>query len=105
VEVLGVLANMQASEKFNQLYLGVLPIIHVSNNPILGYGMTEQTITLYPDKNFATEFFQDEVDSYIDAFFWRANKYLVGGHVLRYECEKEVTDDERVIVQVKQYVR
>jgi hypothetical protein len=96
---------MPSEETFNELYLSVLPIIHMSLNQVLGQGLTEQTLTLYPDKNFATEFFIDEVDTYIDFFFWRANKYLVGGHVVRYECEKEATEDGRVIVLVKQYVR
>jgi hypothetical protein len=98
---------MASSEHYNELYLAVLPIVHVSINQVLGYGLTEQTLTLFPDKNFATEFFLDEVDSYIDAFNWRANKYLVGGHVVRYDCEKEEVEGRsgRVIVRVMQHVR
>jgi hypothetical protein len=91
--------------KNNPLYLAVLPLVHVSNNPVLGYGLTEQTLTLFPDRNFATEFFPDEVDSYIDAFSWRANKYLVGGHSVGYEFVKEPTEDNRIIVKVTQNVR
>ncbi len=67
-------------------------------------GLT-QTLTLFPDRNFATEFFPDEVDSYIDAFMWRANKYLVGGHSVGYEFVKEPTENNRVIVKVTQNVQ
>jgi hypothetical protein len=89
----------------NTLYLAVLPLVHVTVNQVLGFGLTEQTLTLYPDKNFATEFFPDEVDGYIDAFKWRADKYLTGGHVVSYDLSKEITPEGRVIVVVKQNVR
>ena len=36
----------------NELYLTVLPLIH------LGNGLTEQSLTVFPDRNFATEFFR-----------------------------------------------
>lgn len=68
------------------------------------FGATEQTLTLFPDKNFATEFFPDDVQVYIDMFEVRANKYLVGGHVTKYEFEKEPTEDGLVIVRVTQHV-
>lgn len=89
----------------NELYLTVLPLIHITPNQFLGFGLTEQTLTLFPDRNFATEFFPDEVDGYIVTFTNRADKYLTGGHVVSYECVKEETDDGRVIVKVLQHVR
>jgi len=87
----------------NELYLAVLPLVHVTLNQVLGYGLTEQTLTLFPDKNFATEFFPDDVDNYILIFQARADKYLVGGHVKGYTFTKEPTDDGRVIVRVTQH--
>jgi hypothetical protein len=89
----------------NELYLAVLPLIHISTNRVIGFGLTEQTLTLFPDRNFATEFFPDEVDRYIATFTNRADTYLTGGHVISYECVKEETDDGRVIVKVRQNVR
>ena len=88
----------------NVLYLAVLPLVHISNTPYSGFGITEQTLTLFPDKGFATVFFPDEVDTYISMFELRANKYLTGGHVTGYEFQKETTEDGRVIVRVIQNV-
>ena len=88
----------------NELYLAVLPLVHITTNQVLGYGLTEQVLTLFPDKSFATEFFPDEVDTYILGFESRANKYLTGGHVTGYEFHKEQTDNGRVIVRVLQEV-
>jgi len=88
----------------NHLYLAVLPLIHVSTNQVFGFGLTEQTLTLFPDRNLATEFFQDEVESYILTFKNRANKYLTGGHVTGYEVTTEPTEDGRVVVKVTQHV-
>jgi hypothetical protein len=82
----------------NELYLAVLPLVHISS------GLVEETLTLYPDKNFATQFFPDEVDGYITMFKSRAEKYLIGGHVTGYAFDKEVTNDNRVIVRVTQNV-
>ena len=45
----------------NELYLTVLPIIHMGQ----AFGLTEQVLTLFPDRNFATEFFPDEVEGYV----------------------------------------
>jgi hypothetical protein len=81
----------------NELYLSVLPLIHISS------GLTEETLTLYPDKNFATEFFPDEVEGYISTFKNRI-KYLVGGHSKGYDVHPENTEDGRVIVRVVQNV-
>ena len=83
----------------NELYLVVLPLIHISS------GLVEHTLTLLPDKGFATEFFQNEVDTYVTMFTTRANKYLVGGHVIDYDVQTEPTTDGRVIVRVMQNVR
>ena len=88
----------------NELYLVVLPLIHISVNPTVGFGLTEQTLTLMPSKDFATQFFADEVEGYIATFQNRANQYLTGGHVKSYEIEKEPTDDGRWIVKVIQNV-
>ena len=85
------------------LYLAVLPLVHIST--YTGFGTTEQTLTLFPDRNFATEFFPDEVDSYISMFHKRANDYLTGGHVTGYDFYKEPTEDGRFIVRVVQNVK
>ena len=82
----------------NELYLVVLPLVHVSS------GLTEQTLTLLPGKDLATEFFPDEVDQYLEMFRDRSNKYLTGGHVTGYEFHKENTPEGRVIVRVVQNV-
>jgi hypothetical protein len=84
----------------NELYLVVLPLIHMGPQ----FGLTEQALTLLPDRNFATQFFPDEVDIYIDVFKSRADLYLKGGHVKRYDFQKEPTEDGRVIVRVIQNV-
>jgi hypothetical protein len=82
----------------NELYLVVLPLVHVSS------GLTEQTLTLLPSKDLATEFHPNEVNQYLEMFRDRANKYLIGGHVVGYEFHQETTDDGRVIVRVVQNV-
>jgi len=87
----------------NELYLSVLPLIHVSVNQF-GFGLTEQTLTLFPSKDMATEFFPDEVEAYISAFQNRANKYLTGGHVTGYEVHREQTENGRIVVRVSQNV-
>jgi hypothetical protein len=87
----------------NELYLSVLPIIHVTTNQALGFGLTEQVLTVFPDRNFATGFFPDEVDGYIQTFKNR-EKYLIGGHSKAWEVHKEPTADGRVIVRVTQHV-
>jgi hypothetical protein len=89
----------------NELYLAVLPLVHVTLNQVMGYGLTEQTLTLFPQREMATKFFKDEVATFIDAFKWRADKYLTGGHIIGYDLSTEDTDDGRVIVRVIQNVR
>jgi hypothetical protein len=89
----------------NELYLTALPLVRV---PVPGvvrvHGLVEQFITLFPDRNFATEFYEDEVQFYIDAF--KASiPALTGGHSKAFEFTKEPTvDGERVIVRVVQHV-
>ena len=85
----------------NELYLAVLPLVHLGQT---NYGLTEQTLTLFPDKDFATEFAPEDVDAYLSAFQGRANKYLIGGHVTGYEFHKETVEGGRVIVKVVQHV-
>ena len=87
----------------NVLYLAILPQIHVSLNQVMGFGLTEQVLTLVPDKEWATAFFEDEVETWILTFKHR-EKYLVGGHVTGYDVEKLPTADGRIIVQVVQRV-
>jgi len=89
----------------NELYLAVLPIIHISTDvPYMGFGLTEQVLTLFPSKDFATAFTQGEVDTYIATFQNRLH-YITGGSVEGYRIEKENTPDGRVIVRVIQRVR
>jgi hypothetical protein len=83
--------------KYPELYLSVLPIIHVSS------GLTEETLTLYPDRKFATEFFPDGVERYVATFRNRI-KYLVGGHSKGYDIYPEDMEDGRVVVRVVQNV-
>lgn len=87
----------------NTLYLAVLPLIHVSNSQTFGFGLTEETLTLFPDRAFATEFFEDEVDGYV-ATFENRTKFMTGGHVKRWEVHKEPIGNRRVIVKVIQHV-
>jgi hypothetical protein len=94
----------------NDLYLVVLPLIHpIWNRLATGLagisrpGSVEQVLTLFPDRDFATEFYPDEVQFYIDSF--KANiAALSGGHVTGYQIFPEPTDDGRVVVKVVQHV-
>jgi hypothetical protein len=81
----------------NELYFVVLPIIHLQT------GLTEQILTLLPGRNFATQFFPDEVEAYV-TMFDRRIKYLTGGHVMGYSLRREQTAEGRVVVQVVQNV-
>ncbi len=91
---------MLAEMPSNELYLAVLPLIHLGTE----FGRTEETLTLFPDRNFATEFFPDEVEGYIATFKNRMNLFT-GGHVTGYEIHPEKTDDgRRVIVRIVQNV-
>jgi hypothetical protein len=84
----------------NELYIVVLPMIHFGGQ---SHGLTEQVLTLMPDRNFATRFFQDEVTIYIMTFKNRL-KYLTSGHVKSYDFYEESEDDGRVVVRVIQNV-
>ncbi len=84
----------------NELYLVVLPLIHLARDQ---FGRTEQVLTLVSDRNFATEFFPDEVEQYIATFKSRIS-LLTGGHVTGYDVSPESTDDGRVVVKVIQNV-
>jgi hypothetical protein len=89
----------------NVLYLAVLPLVHISNVPYVGFGLTESVMTLFPDKRFATEFTPGEVDNYISTFKSRADQYLVGNRVVSYEFSTEPDESGRyVIVRVTQNV-
>jgi hypothetical protein len=87
----------------NELYLAVLPVIHITPNQVTGFGLTEELLTLLSDEKFATSFFPNEVDGYIDLVKNR-EKYLIGSHVTGYEYHKKPTADGRVIVRVVQHV-
>jgi hypothetical protein len=101
----------------NRLYLAVLPIIHLKHLSTLpfqswrfGRGSTvhapeatEPVLTLFPDRSFATEFYPDEVEAYINIFNQVAPS-LTGGHVTHYELIQQPTDDGRVVVMVEQHV-
>jgi hypothetical protein len=93
-----VSATKRPRPSSNELYLVVLPLIH------LGTGAAEQTLTLLPNRELATEFFEDEVDSYVVMFKNRADKYLTGGHVTGYQLDPERIGNNRVIVRVIQNV-
>ncbi len=88
----------------NELYLAVLPLVHITPNQFFGYGLTEEILTLFPNKEFATQFFLDEVDTYISLFQTRAEKYLSGGHVKEWRFLKLQSVEGRVIVKVMQIV-
>jgi hypothetical protein len=100
----------------NVLYVAVLPLMRLPPltygprtrlpgvNVVSSYGATvEQFMTLFPDKEFASEFFADEIDFYVDAVRWYL-KPITGGHVIRYEVSTEETPDGRFIVKVVQHV-
>jgi hypothetical protein len=115
----------------NILYLTVLPIVHIPKPAFrLPTGLfnkigspapkgnlsdfafvdesadrAEQIFTLFPDKNLATKFFGDEVETYATDFKAVADKHLRGGHVIGYEFELEQTEDNRYIVRVIQNVQ
>ncbi len=87
----------------NELYLAVLPIIHITE---IAYssGRPEQVLTLFPKRDFATVFFRDEVENYVTILKAQANRYLVGAHVTGYHFATEETEDGRFIVKVTQHV-
>jgi hypothetical protein len=84
----------------NELYFVVLPTVHIGGQ---NHGLTEQVLTLMPDKNFATRFFADELSGYVATFNNRIG-LLTGGHVKGFEIHPEVQEDGRLIVRVVQNV-
>jgi hypothetical protein len=60
-------------------------------------------MTLFPNREFASEFFSDEIGFYVDS----VRSYLrsiTGGHVIGYDVSTEETPDGRFIVKVVQHV-
>jgi hypothetical protein len=92
---------MASTELSNDLYLTVLPMIHMGGQ---NSGLTEQILTLFPDRNFATVFFPDQVQDFINTFKSRES-FITGGHVAGYKYHQEPTEDGRVIVRVTQDVQ
>jgi hypothetical protein len=87
------------------LYLAVIPLVHISTDtPFLRQGMTEQVLTLFPSKDFATEFYPEQVQGYIDLFRSNALSHLVGGRITGYDFVREETEEGLVIVKVIQNV-
>ena len=89
--------SMAQTQWSNELYLVVMPMISLAN------GKAEQYLTLMGGKDFATEFFPDEVGQY-ELMFKNRTQYFEGGHVKGYEFNHEPTDSGRVIVKVTQNV-
>lgn len=92
--------QMSGTRFTNTLYLTVLPMIQVDGQSI---GLTSQVLTLTPDTNFATRFFDDEVENFM-LMFKNRTRYLTGGHVKDYALSKVREADGRIIVRVDQYV-
>jgi hypothetical protein len=84
----------------NVLYFAVLPQIVVSGS---NFGKSEQVLTLLPNKDMASAFMPDEVDTYIQIFNSRKG-YFIGGQVTDYEFKKLGADGGRFYVQVTQRV-
>ncbi len=87
------------------LYLAVIPLVHISTDtPFMRQGLTEQVLTLFPSKDFATEFYPEQVQGYIDLFRSNASSHLVGGRITGYDFVRENTEEGLVIVKVTQNV-
>jgi hypothetical protein len=84
----------------NELYLCALPLMRIFDSP----QPIEEFLTLYPDKNFATNFFPDEMTRTMDLLKRRLLN-MAGGHVIGYDVEQEPTEDGRFIIKVIQHVR
>jgi len=87
----------------NELYLAVLPLIHISNNHILGFGLTEEVLTLFPHRDFAGKFAERDADVAIQTFLAR-QKYLTGNAVIGYDLFKEPVPGGLFIVRVIQHI-
>ena len=95
------------TQQQNDLYLAVLPLpsnsrVLVIRENVIPQG--QQILTLFPDRKWATEFFPDEVDRYLDWFRAFAKSSLTSGHVQGYDYQKEALLNGRLIVKVTQYV-
>lgn len=87
----------------NELYMAILPLIHLTPAAQLGFGLTEETLTLLPNREFATRFHREDVETYITTFRNRI-KYLTGPRVKGYDISTEETEDGSFIVKVVQLV-
>ena len=87
----------------NVLYLAVLPLIPFGHFFALQEPAREY-LTLVPSASFATEFFEDEVDGFINAFNQRTPD-LIGGHIVGFSYFKERTFKGRIRVKVVQHVQ
>ena len=83
-------------------YLAILPLIHMGRT---NFGKTEEALTLFPSREFATEFFPDEVRGYVAAVESSAKKFMRGFHVAGYDVQILPTEDGRVVVRVVQHVQ
>jgi hypothetical protein len=83
----------------NVLYLAVQPQISMNAEP----GRVDQVLILVPTRDWASEFYPDEVSGYI-SMFQNRSEYFRGGHVEGYDIQTEPTDDGvRMVVRVTQY--
>jgi len=82
----------------NILYLAALPLLNLGPFP-----RVEEWFTLYPDRDFATQFFPDELALYL-AKFTSLVQQLRGGRVHSYDISTEEAGNGRVIVRVVQNV-
>jgi hypothetical protein len=88
----------------NELYLAVLPLIHLTTVGPMGFGLTEEVLTLLPGREMATRFHRAEVEKYISTFQNRT-QYITGGRVRGYELRLQQDEgSDLVIVQVIQLV-
>lgn len=87
----------------NELYMAVLPLIHLTPVGPLGFGLTEETLTLLPGRELATRFHRDDVERYIETFRNRMH-YLTGPRVSGYHISTEESEDGLFLVKVVQVV-
>jgi hypothetical protein len=83
-------------------YLAILPLIHMGRT---NFGATEEILTLFPNRESATEFYPDEVRGYVAAFERSAKRFLRGLHVAGYDVQILPTENGRVVVRVVQHVQ
>lgn len=82
----------------NVLYLAALPLFYVGPMP-----RAEEAFTLYPERDFATQFFPDELDRYLPKLSGLILQAR-GGRVQGYDIFQEDAGNGRVIVRVVQHV-